>query len=183
MSTITESVDVAVDVSTAYNQWTQFESFPQFMEGVEEIRQIDDTHTHWVTSIAGVTREFDATITEQNPDERVAWRSDEGPNHAGVITFTGSATTPPGSPRRWTSILKDSPRMPPTSWAFSSGGSKETCAGSRSSSSRALARRLALGAARCTAPATKHRGCIILGRRIRARPECTVPLGSATMKP
>jgi uncharacterized membrane protein len=87
MSTITESVDVAVDVSTAYNQWTQFESFPQFMDGVEEIRQIDDTHTHWVTRIAGVTREFDATITEQNPDERVAWRSDEGPNHAGVITF------------------------------------------------------------------------------------------------
>jgi uncharacterized membrane protein len=87
MSTITESVDVGVDVSTAYNQWTQFESFPQFMEGVEEIRQIDDTHTHWVTSIAGVTREFNATITEQNPDERVAWRSDEGPNHAGVITF------------------------------------------------------------------------------------------------
>jgi uncharacterized membrane protein len=87
MSTITESVDVGVDVSTAYNQWTQFESFPQFMEGVEEIRQIDDTHTHWVTSIAEVTREFDATITEQNPDERVAWRSDEGPNHAGVITF------------------------------------------------------------------------------------------------
>jgi uncharacterized membrane protein len=87
MSTITESVDVGVDVSTAYNQWTQFESFPQFMEGVEEIRQIDETHTHWVTSIAGVTREFDATITEQNPDERVAWRSDEGPNHAGVITF------------------------------------------------------------------------------------------------
>ena len=87
MSTITESVDVGVDVSTAYNQWTQFESFPQFMEGVEEIRQIDDTHTHWVTNIAGVTREFDATITEQNPDERVAWRSDEGPNHAGVITF------------------------------------------------------------------------------------------------
>jgi uncharacterized membrane protein len=87
MSTITESVDVAVDVSTAYNQWTQFESFPQFMEGVDEIRQIDDTHTHWVTSIAGVTREFDATITEQKPDERVAWRSDEGPDHAGVITF------------------------------------------------------------------------------------------------
>lgn len=87
MSTITESVDVAVDVSTAYNQWTQFESFPQFMEGVEEIRQIDDTRTHWVTNVAGVTREFDATITEQRPDERVAWRSDEGPDHAGVITF------------------------------------------------------------------------------------------------
>ncbi len=76
-----------MDVSTAYNQWTQFESFPQFMEGVDEIRQIDDTHTHWVTSIAGVTREFDATITEQMPDARVAWRSDYGPDHAGVITF------------------------------------------------------------------------------------------------
>jgi uncharacterized membrane protein len=87
LSTITESVDVAADVSTVYNQWTQFESFPQFMEGVDEIRQIDDTHTHWVTSIAGVTREFDATITEQRPDERVAWRSDAGPDHAGVITF------------------------------------------------------------------------------------------------
>jgi uncharacterized membrane protein len=87
MSTITESVDVGVDVSTAYNQWTQFESFPQFMEGVDEIRQIDDTHIHWVTSIGGVTREFDATITEQRPDERVAWRSDDGPDHAGVITF------------------------------------------------------------------------------------------------
>jgi len=87
MSTITESVDVEVDVSTAYNQWTQFESFPEFMEGVEEIRQIDDTHTHWVTKIGGATREFDATITEQHPDERVAWRSDSGPNHAGVITF------------------------------------------------------------------------------------------------
>ncbi|OXM66585.1 MULTISPECIES: SRPBCC family protein [Amycolatopsis] len=87
MSTITESVDVNVDVRTAYNQWTQFESFPQFMEGVEEIRQLDDTHTHWVTKIGGAKREFDATITEQHPDERVAWRSDSGPNHAGVITF------------------------------------------------------------------------------------------------
>jgi uncharacterized membrane protein len=87
MSTITESVDVAVDVPTAYNQWTQFESFPQFMEGVEEVRQIDDTHLHWVTSIAGVTREFNATITEQKPDERIAWHSDDRPEHAGVVTF------------------------------------------------------------------------------------------------
>ncbi len=87
MSTITESVDVAVDVSTAYNQWTQFESFPRFMEGVEEIRQLDATHTHWTISVAGVKREFDATITEQHPDERVAWRSDDGPDHAGVVTF------------------------------------------------------------------------------------------------
>jgi uncharacterized membrane protein len=87
MSTITETVDVDVPVSTAYNQWTQFESFPHFMEGVDEIRQVDDTHTHWKVSVGGATREFDATITEQHPDERVAWRSDNGPNHAGVITF------------------------------------------------------------------------------------------------
>ncbi|MFC4855809.1 SRPBCC family protein [Actinophytocola glycyrrhizae] len=87
MSTITESVDVQVPVSRAYNQWTQFETFPSFMEGVEEIRQLDDTHTHWVTKVGGVTREFDATITEQHPDERVAWRADDGPTHAGVVTF------------------------------------------------------------------------------------------------
>jgi uncharacterized membrane protein len=87
MSTITESVDVDVPVTQAYNQWTQFESFPQFMEGVQEVRQLDDTHTHWVTKVGAATREFDATITEQHPDERVAWRSDSGPQHAGVITF------------------------------------------------------------------------------------------------
>jgi uncharacterized membrane protein len=87
MSTITQSVDVDVPVTTAYNQWTQFETFPQFMEGVEEVRQLDATHTHWVTRVGGATREFDATITEQHPDERVAWRSDSGPQHAGVITF------------------------------------------------------------------------------------------------
>ncbi|SDC87367.1 SRPBCC family protein [Actinokineospora iranica] len=87
MSTITESVDVAVPVSTAYNQWTQFETFPRFMEGVEEIRQLDATHTHWVTKIGGVTREFDAKITEQIPDERVAWHSEGKPDHGGVVTF------------------------------------------------------------------------------------------------
>lgn len=87
MSTITEAVDVDVDVRTAYNQWTQFESFPKFMEGVEEIRQIDDKHLHWVTKVGPVKREFDATITEQHPDERIAWKSDEGPEHAGVVTF------------------------------------------------------------------------------------------------
>jgi uncharacterized membrane protein len=87
MGTITESIDVAVDVTTAYDQWTQFESFPEFMEGVDEVRQIDDTHLHWVTSIGPATREFDATVTEQHPDERVAWKSDDGPEHAGVVTF------------------------------------------------------------------------------------------------
>jgi uncharacterized membrane protein len=87
MSTVTESVDVDVDVRTAYNQWTQFEDFPQFMDGVTSVRQLDDTHTHWQVTVAGAIREFDATITEQNPDERVAWRSDAGPTHAGVVTF------------------------------------------------------------------------------------------------
>ena len=87
MSTITESVDVEVPVSTAYNQWTQFETFPRFMEGVENVRQLDDTHLHWVTKVGGSTREFDATIVEQKPDTVVAWRSDSGPNHSGFVTF------------------------------------------------------------------------------------------------
>jgi uncharacterized membrane protein len=88
MSTVTETVDVNVPVRTAYDQWTQFESFPEFMNGVDAVTQIDDTHTHWKTSVAGVHREFDATITEQHPDERVAWKSTGGdPRHAGVVTF------------------------------------------------------------------------------------------------
>ncbi|HWH00027.1 MAG TPA: SRPBCC family protein [Pilimelia sp.] len=87
MGTVTEHVDVAVPVRTAYNQWTQFEEFPRFMEGVEEVRQISDTLTHWKTEIGGVTREFDAQITEQLPDERVAWRSTGGVKQAGVVTF------------------------------------------------------------------------------------------------
>lgn len=88
MSTnVMESIDVSVPVSTAYNQWTQFESFPRFMEGVERIEQLDATHTHWKTKIGGVTREFDAEITEQHPDERVAWRSTSGAKQAGVVTF------------------------------------------------------------------------------------------------
>ncbi|HWJ66534.1 MAG TPA: SRPBCC family protein [Nocardioides sp.] len=88
MSQIQESIDVDVPVRTAYNQWTQFESFPKFMSGVESITQLDDKRLHWVTSIAGVEREFDAEITEQHPDERVAWTSTGGEaQHAGVVTF------------------------------------------------------------------------------------------------
>jgi len=83
----TESVDVAVPVRTAYNQWTQFEDFPRFMSGVREVRQLDDTMTHWVVEIGGVTREFDAKITEQLPDERVAWTTTSGPKQGGVVTF------------------------------------------------------------------------------------------------
>ncbi|WNG92872.1 SRPBCC family protein [Mycobacterium sp. ITM-2016-00318] len=87
MSTTTESVDVNRPIGMVYNQWTQFESFPQFMEGVERIDQKDDTHLHWVVKVGPVTREFDATVTEQHPEERVAWKSDSGPDHAGVVTF------------------------------------------------------------------------------------------------
>jgi len=88
MSQIQEFVDIDVPVSVAYNQWTQFESFPQFMDGVESIVQIDDTHNHWVTNVAGVEREFDTEITEQHPDERIAWHSVGGDvTHAGVVTF------------------------------------------------------------------------------------------------
>lgn len=87
MSSVTESVDVEAPLSTVYDQWTQFESFPQFMSGVESITQTDDTHTHWVTNIAGQRREFDTRITEQHPDERVAWASTDGTSHAGVVTF------------------------------------------------------------------------------------------------
>jgi uncharacterized membrane protein len=87
MSTVEKSIDVDVPVRTAYDQWTQFESFPQFMDGVDRIDQASDTRTHWVTSIGGVKREFDAEITEQYPDERVAWTSVDGPKQAGVVTF------------------------------------------------------------------------------------------------
>jgi uncharacterized membrane protein len=87
MSTIEESIEVQVPVRQAYDQWTQFEEFPQFMEGVEEIRQLDDTHLHWVADVAGRREEFDAEVTEQTPDQRIAWRSTTGAEHAGVVTF------------------------------------------------------------------------------------------------
>lgn len=87
MSTVEKTIDVAVPISTAYDQWTRFESFPEFLGGVEQVDQIDDTHLHWKVKIGGVEREFDAEVTEQHPDERVAWRSTDGTTHAGVVTF------------------------------------------------------------------------------------------------
>lgn len=87
MSTATRSVDVNVPITTAYNQWTQFEEFPKFMGDVESVRQLDDRHLHWKVKIAGVEREFDAEITEQHPEERIAWRSTGGVDQAGVVTF------------------------------------------------------------------------------------------------
>jgi uncharacterized membrane protein len=87
MATVKSDIDVSVPISTVYNQWTQFESFPQFLSGVDEVVQKTDTLTHWKVSIAGVTREFDAEVTEQHPDERIAWKSTGGEDHAGVVTF------------------------------------------------------------------------------------------------
>ena len=87
MATVVKSIDVEVPVSTAYNQWTQFEEFPRFMEGVEAVKQVDDTRLRWVASIAGKRTEWDARITEQHPDERVAWTSEAGDKNAGVVTF------------------------------------------------------------------------------------------------
>ncbi|WP_406010695.1 SRPBCC family protein [Streptomyces sp. NBC_00637] len=88
MSQVEESIEVGVPVHTAYDQWTQFETFPAFMSGVDRVEQRTDTLTHWVTSVNGVHREFDAEITEQIPDERVAWTTVSGEaRQAGVVTF------------------------------------------------------------------------------------------------
>ncbi len=87
METVEKSIVVNVDVNTAYNQWTQFEEFPHFMSGVEEVRQEGDTHTHWRANIAGKSVEWDADIIEQTPDRRVAWRSTTGAHNAGAVGF------------------------------------------------------------------------------------------------
>ncbi|MFF3020887.1 SRPBCC family protein [Streptomyces sp. NPDC057939] len=88
MSHVEEYVEVNVPVRTAYNQWTQFDAFPAFMEGVERVEQHTDTLTHWVTNVNGVHREFDAQITDQHPDRRVAWMTVDGePRQAGMVTF------------------------------------------------------------------------------------------------
>lgn len=88
MSHVEEHVEVNVPLRTAYNQWTQFEEFPAFMEGVERIEQRGDALTHWVTKVNGVEREFDARITEQLPDRRIAWMTVDGEaRQAGLVTF------------------------------------------------------------------------------------------------
>ena len=86
-SNIEQSIDVDVPVHTAYNQWTQFEEFPRFMGGVEEVTQLNDTHIHWKATIGGVTKEWDAVITEQSPDQCIAWTNITGTRNAGVVTF------------------------------------------------------------------------------------------------
>jgi uncharacterized membrane protein len=87
MANFEKSIDVDVPLNHVYNQWTQFEEFPNFMEGVESVTQVDDTHLHWVAEVAGQKKEWDAEITEQTPDQRIAWTSRAGDTNAGVVTF------------------------------------------------------------------------------------------------
>ena len=87
-TTVTADIEVDVPVHTAYDQWTQFESFPHFLGGVESVRQLDDTTTHWVVKVGGVEREFDADISDQVPDDHVAWRSTTAETpHRGRVDF------------------------------------------------------------------------------------------------
>src|SRR5262244_1749753 len=87
MAQIEQSITVNVPVRTAYNQWTQFEEFPQFMEGIREVRQLDDTRLHFRAQIGGKEKSWDARITEQVPDDRIAWTSTSGAHNAGLVTF------------------------------------------------------------------------------------------------
>lgn len=87
MASVVESIEVNVPIRAAYDQWTQFEDYPKFMDGVKSVQQLDDTHLHWKAVIAGQQKDWDAEITEQHPDERVAWRSTSGAENAGVVTF------------------------------------------------------------------------------------------------
>jgi len=85
--TIDESIEVNVPVSAAYNQWTQFEDFPLFMEGVDHVQQKDDTRLHWVATVAGKTNEWDAKILEQHPDKQISWISEDGKKTRGTVSF------------------------------------------------------------------------------------------------
>lgn len=87
MASVVKSIEVNVPIQTAYNQWTQFEEFPKFMEGVKSVKQLDDAHLHWRAEIGGKEQEWDSEITSQVPDKRIAWRSISGAQNAGTVTF------------------------------------------------------------------------------------------------
>ncbi len=95
MSHLEESIEVDVPIRTVYNQWTQFEEFPKFMEGVKSVRQISDNLLTWTAEIAGKDVEWNAQITQQEPDQRIGWRSTSGAHNAGSVSFVpkGSAKT------------------------------------------------------------------------------------------
>ena len=90
MSTTQKSIEIDLPVSTVYNQWTQFEDFPEFMDGVESVTQLDDKRLHWVAEIAGTREEWDAEIVDQEPDRRIAWRAVTGTTNDGVVSFEPS---------------------------------------------------------------------------------------------
>jgi uncharacterized membrane protein len=88
MPKIQDSIEVQVPIQQAYDQWTQFEDFPKFMEGIQSVQQLDDTHVHWVAEVRGETREWTSEITEQRPDEKVAWKTIDGEvKNDGVVSF------------------------------------------------------------------------------------------------
>jgi uncharacterized protein YndB with AHSA1/START domain len=87
MARIEHSIDISVPVREVYDQWTQFESFPEFMDGVESVKQTDATHLHWIATVGGKRQEWDAVITEQTPDRRIAWTSTTGDANAGSVDF------------------------------------------------------------------------------------------------
>jgi uncharacterized membrane protein len=87
MGTVEQSVEVGAPVTAVYDRWTRFEDFPRFMESIEDLTQLDETHLRWRMRIDGEAREFDAEITEQRPYERIAWRSMTGAGHTGTVTF------------------------------------------------------------------------------------------------
>jgi uncharacterized membrane protein len=89
MERIQKSIEVSRPLHQVYNQWTQFEEFPRFMEGVKAVKQLDDTRLHWVAEIAGKEKEWTAKIVEQIPDHRIAWESESGEFTSGVVTFQG----------------------------------------------------------------------------------------------
>lgn len=87
MATLHQSIEIDVPVRVAYNQWRQFEEFPNFMENIEEVRQLDDKHLHWRAALGGKDKEWDTEITEQVPDRRIAWRTVQGSQNHGVVNF------------------------------------------------------------------------------------------------
>jgi Polyketide cyclase / dehydrase and lipid transport len=139
-SNIMEFVDVDVPVSTAYDQWTQFEEFPRFMSDIEVVRQVDDTTLEWKARIGGVTKEWTARITEQTPDARIAWSSTTGAHNAGVVTFHRLTDTSCASRSRSTTSPKGWWRPLGICWAWCREAPRLTSKSSRSSS-KGVARR------------------------------------------
>ena len=122
MAVVEKSIEIDVPVSTAYNQWTQFEEFPHFMEGVERVRQLAPDRLHWVADVGGRVKEWDARIVDQTPDARIAWRSEDGAANDGVVTFhsAGSGTRVAACGGAITTCRMGRPYFTANSWSRSS---------------------------------------------------------------